>query len=1422
MVKKIKLMKEDKLKKPSYLFEVSWEVCNKVGGIHTVISTKALGLSKEYADNHILIGPDVWRGSVTNPEFEEDKNVLKSWRIKAQQEGLRIKIGRWKVAGNPIVILVDFSALITEKDKVFKELWENYKLDSITGQWDYIEPTLFGYAAGKIIESVVRFEVGINKEVVAQFHEWMTGSGVLYLKKYMPRVACVFTTHATVLGRCIAGNNLPLYDNMESYNPDELARRFSVVSKHSLEKLSAENADCFTTVSDLTARECKYFLGKEVDLITPNGFENVFTPSEENFDNKRKDGRDKLRTVAEALLMDKVSDDALYVGIGGRYEFKNKGLDVFVDAMSYLNGDKKLTKEVIAFIMIPAGNKGPNKYLLKNMNEPNNMEDVHTSYLTHFLSDEVHDSIVNKLKNVGLNNSKGTKVKIVYVPSYLNGNDGIFNMTYYDLLIGLDISVFPSYYEPWGYTPLESLAFKVPTITTSLAGFGLWVRNNYKREHLGINVVDRNENNYKDVCLSISDSIARFSKFSPSKVADARKNAKEVCQIALWENLLIYYDKAYNIALSKVVDEMGDESAMVDEEVSFIDKRMSVNNPTWFTMMVNRVLPEKLKPLEIISKNLWWSWNDSAREIFRKIDVDLWRESGHNPILLLDCIDLNRYNELENDTEYLNMLNSVYAEFCDYMKGKENMSGKGVAYFCMEYGLHTSLKIYSGGLGVLAGDYLKEASDKSTKITAIGLLYRYGYFTQRLSANGEQEAHYESQDFMKLPTQPVLDESGQWLKIGLSFPGRNVYARVWKVAVGRIDLYLLDTDIEDNIQEDQSITYHLYGGDWENRLKQELVLGVGGIRLLKKLGIKASTYHCNEGHAAFLGMERLADYIKDYKLSYTQALEIVRASTLFTTHTPVPAGHDAFDEDLLRKYISPFAKRLAISWDQLLGLGRINMTDHNEKFSMSYLAAKISQEINGVSMKHCEVSRGIFAPLWPGYDSSELNITYVTNGVHYNTWAAPGWQEVHKSVFGKDFATHHYDKSCFEGIYNVEDSKIWSMRNMFRKRLIDNVKESLDSSETKFYFTPKQIVKIKENLRDDVLTIGFARRFATYKRANLLFQNMDRFYDIVNNSERPVQFIFAGKAHPADKAGQDLIKRIIEVSKDPKLLGKVIFVPNYDMDLAKKLVQGVDVWLNTPTRPLEASGTSGEKAAMNGVMHFSVLDGWWVEGYRKDAGWMLPLERTYENQEYQNEFDSECIYNIFEDNIIPAFYKRDNDLNYSEIWITYIKNTIANVASNFTSNRMLIDYENQYYNPMSSRYESLIKDNFAKAKEITLWKQKILSQWDKVEVNSVVFKTKGQDVLVLGEKYRRQVKLEIGNLDIDEVGVELIKAKKVNGKNEIVRKFDFLPVKKEETKATYEVEFVPDESGLFIFSVRVYPKNSILSSRFDFPLVKWI
>ena len=1408
---------EKNLISPDYLFEVSWEVCNKVGGIYTVIATKSLHLKSELGRHHILIGPDVWMNTGNNPDFIEDPTLFRSWKIQAATEGLRVRIGKWNVPGKPVAILVDFKQFITDQDKILTDFWKEFGVDSLTGNWDYKESFLFGVIAGKVVESFYNFHLNDTDKVVVQFHEWQTGAGALYLRHSGIPVATVFTTHATVVGRCLAGNNLPLYDGLKSFDGDEKARQFNVIARHSLEKKSAQYSDVFTTVSDITARECEQFLGRKVDIVTPNGFENSITPSSDEEYNIRHDkARKKLVEVATAMSAEAVPENSIFIGIGGRYEYRNKGIDVFLDALDRINTSNFEGRSIQAFIMIPSGNNGPDRELSAKL--AGNGDVNYQTQTSHYLMNPEYDTIMRRLGELKFNNAIGDKVKVYFIPSYLNGNDGIFNMPYYDILCGLDLALFPSYYEPWGYTPLEALAFRVPTLTTTLAGFGLWVKDHYGKDHPGITVLERNDSNYSDVVDGVVDRVREIASLDSDKRAEYRENARDVASIALWDNQIVYYKKAYSLALEKVA---ANKDSYVKRDKIMQYTRTDINTPSWKSVLVTRHLPENLSRLEKLSKNLWWCWNESAKDLFKSIDPEIWHKSGHNPSVVLDKVSLKRFRKLSEDKDFLDRMKAVLDEFDAYMAAKKERTNPSIAYFSMEYGLDTSLKIYSGGLGILAGDYLKETSDMNVNLVAIGLLYRFGYFTQVISAQGYQVAKYDPQDFTKIPATPVIGPDGNWLTTEVAMPGRTLTARLWKVEVGRTDLYLMDADYEANIPEDRQVTHHLYGGDWENRLKQEILLGVGGIRALRKLGIDTQVYHCNEGHAAFIGLERLTEYIQKDNLDFSEALEVVRASSLFTTHTPVPAGHDAFDEGLLRKYMSHLPKILKIDWETLMSLGKDDPKNISEKFSMSNLAANCSQNVNGVSMLHGKVSQEIFAHMYQGYLPEELFVSYVTNGVHYPTWTAPEWKPVHAKVFGEDFQTHHYDKSCFEGIYKVSDEEVWNVKKSLKTKLVEFIKERLLDKTISNHYSPSELVTILESLRDDVLTIGFARRFATYKRATLLFSDLDRLDRIVNNPKHPVQFFFAGKAHPADGAGQDFLKRVVDISKDPRFIGKIVFLPGYDITLAKRMVQGVDVWMNNPTRPLEASGTSGEKAAMNGTMHFSVLDGWWVEGYKKDAGWALPQEQVYDNNDYQNQLDAATIYTILENEIVPSYYKKDKS-GRSDQWISYIKNTIAQVASNFTTNRMLTDYINQYYSPQSMRATKIKANDYALAREIAAWKKHVRREWENVAVISETRPDASYD-LSMGNEFKSEVVLSMGNLTPEDIGVETIFASMdAHGQLHINEVKEYTPVEFADGVCKYQVSILPDKTGMYQVASRVFAKNPLLPHRQDFECVKWL
>ena len=796
------------------------------------------------------------------------------------------------------------------------------------------------------------------------------------------------------------------------------------------------------------------------------------------------------------------------------------------------------------------------------------------------------------------------------------------------------------------------------------------------------------------------------------------------------------------------------------------------NTPQWKDLIVKSSLPEKLKCLDEIAHNMWWVWNYEARDLFRDLDPELYHEVKHNPVMLLERLTFARKEAIIKDKTLMKRINSVYDMFRSYMDVKPDAKRPSVAYFCMEYGIHSALKIYSGGLGMLAGDYVKEASDSNVDMCAVGFLYRFGYFTQSLNMEGQQIANYETQNFSSLPIERQLDKNGNPLVIDVPYNNYQVHAYVWRVNVGRVKLYLLDTDNEMNSEYDKPITHALYGGDWENRLKQEILLGIGGMLLLKKLGIKKDIYHCNEGHAAFCNLQRLVDYIEEDGLSFNQALELVRASGLYTVHTPVPAGHDYFDEGLFGKYMGSYPQRLGISWDEFIGMGRINPNDHSERFCMSTFACNTCQEVNGVSMLHGWVSQKMFAPIWSGYFPQENHVGYVTNGVHFPTWCATEWRSLYAKYFDEKHMGDQSNEEIWHGIYNCPDEKIWETRLTLKRKLFEYIQQQIRETWLKNQGDPQLVVKLMGRINPDALVIGFCRRFATYKRAHLLF------------------------------------------------IGKVIFLEDYDFLLARRLVSGVDIWMNTPTRPLEASGTSGEKAEMNGVVNLSVKDGWWLEGYREGAGWALTEKRTYQNQEYQDQLDAATIYNLLENEIVPLYFDKDKK-GISKGWIKVIKNSIAQIAPHYTMKRQLDDYYNKFYIKQAKRFKEIAKDNYRLAKEIAQWKEAVAERWDSINVVSSTWDFPAGGIEA-GSEYTIRYVINEQGLD-DAVGLEKVNVYTNKDGEECVYSVEPLQLTgRNGNNYIFEAKLKATQFGQYKSAIRMYPRNKNLPHRQDFCYVKWL
>ncbi len=852
-------------------------------------------------------------------------------------------------------------------------------------------------------------------------------------------------------------------------------------------------------------------------------------------------------------------------------------------------------------------------------------------------------------------------------------------------------------------------------------------------------------------------------------------------------------------------------------------------HPTIRTFQVFPDIPEPLKPLLEMAHNLWWVWHPDATELFRRLDRKLWEDVYHNPVKLLGAIGVSKLQIAATDDGYLAHMNRVYTLFKQHLDEHgwfhENHADKRkllVAYFSAEFGLHESLPIYSGGLGILAGDHLKSASEIGLPLLAVGLLYRNGYFQQYLSADGWQQEAYPELDFYNLPIEPMTHADGSSVHVRVDLPDNAVFAKLWRANVGRIPLYLLDTNLAENSPADREITSRLYGGGTEMRIKQELILGIGGVRAMEAMSIKPTVWHMNEGHAAFLALERCRVLLQENQgLTFDEARQAVAASSVFTTHTPVPAGIDMFPPELVSKYFKNYHPSLKLDEEGFLALGREDVTNKKQGFSMAVLAIRLADSINGVSWLHGDVSRKMWHNIWPDVPANEVPINHVTNGIHTRTWLSPDIAFLLDRYLGDAWMSDPTDQSVWENITQIPDEELWRAHERCRERLVGWSRHSLREQLTKRGASYDEVNSADEVLDPEALTIGFARRFATYKRGALLLRDPERFKRLLEDTKRPIQFVFAGKAHPADHEGKELIKAIVNFARsNPSLRRRIVFLENYDMNVARYLVQGVDVWLNTPRRPYEASGTSGMKAAANGVLNCSVLDGWWVEGYNSDLGWAIGHGENYADTNYQDQIESTALYDLLEKQILPLFYNRSVD-NVPREWIGRMKNCMRKLAPVFNTNRMVQDYARKFYVPSLVRGEALAADNLARAKKLAHTKDSLRAHWSKLKI--VAVHTSGNGHFKVGESMQVEAMVELPDMKPEDVKVQLY-AGAINARGEIDRPqtlvMNYVRQAAPNTHLfTGKIEC--ESSGRQGFAVRIIPGDADLATPFEPGLILW-
>jgi phosphorylase/glycogen(starch) synthase len=1205
------------LSSPHVLFEVSWEVCNMVGGIHTVLSTKAKTATERLGDDYIAVGP--WLLSESDREVPfDDEPGHEEFCETCRSQGIPVRVGRWRTPGRPRTILVEFSRLYEHRDDVLAKLWEQYQVDSISGGWDYVEPVLFGHAAGMVIERWWEdYLAPKHQRAIVQAHEWMTGSSLLYLKSRLPSIGTVFTTHATMLGRALSSVGHSPRDGLGDKTAADLAEEQNVTAKHSLEGVCGREADVFTTVSEITAGEAELLHGRRPEPLLPNGMD-LDVMDQVAGAAGRDEVRAQLVEEASRFLGEDVADARLFC-ISGRYEFHNKGIDVLLESLAEMNG--RDGPRAVLFVLVPAGNSGLRSEVLDRRDRPLDEIEGPVGIATHNLFDEEGDPVHAHCARFGLDNRAGSRIKVIHVPIYLGTHDGYFNRPYEAVLRAMDLSCFPSYYEPWGYTPQESLAVGVPTITSDYAGFGRWAAKEGLGVESGITVLPRVRQPYRSVVDALVGVLEGFLATEQGG-GGARVDAATCRQAAArtaWSDLFANYEAAYRQAgecIQRRAEAGLPQTRRPKRAITVQAAQAPTPRLTHFD--VTATIPPALRNLQRLAGNYWWSWDADATRLFEELAPEVWRRCHHNPVALLQEVEPRVLEAKAKDRAYLKRIERALARFETYLSGERvtRLTEDGddgeevalsaehpVAYFSAEFGIHESLPIYGGGLGVLAGDHLKSASDLGLPLVGVGLFYRKGYVKQRLTAAGEQTEVDHENDPRLLPLECVRTAEGTPLEVRIQLPGRTLHLRAWRVRVGRVSLYLLDANTPSNEKEDRDISRNLYGGTEETRILQEIVLGRGGARLIRKLGIRPAVYHINEGHAAFLALERVSRLEREEGLTFDAAREIVRATTVFTTHTPVPAGHDRFAEDLMRRYFSDAEEWVGVPWERFYDLGR----SEDDQFNMTYLALSFASHVNGVSRLHGIASRRLLKPFWPGLLEEEVPVRTVTNGVHLPTWTHP---RVAKAIGAS--GDHPITGEDFQRLAPQADAKaLWRARREARQALIERARDSLERSFVDRGDSPLTLHRMLEGLDEKALFIGFARRFAPYKRAHLLFRDVERLQEILSDEARPVRLLIAGKAHPRDRKGLDILRDIAERTRSPDLLGRVFFLEDYDMDLARTLVQGVDVWLNTPTRMQEASGTSGMKAAANGGLNLSIGDGWWPEAYDGANGWQIAGQKVY-------------------------------------------------------------------------------------------------------------------------------------------------------------------------------------------------------------------
>ena len=1423
-----------------FLFEVSWEVCNKVGGIYAVLQSKLEQAIKNFGDDYVLIGP--WREQnkdfveLSFPFLEEIKKVL-------TEKGIVCHIGYWDTPSKPKVILIDFKHR-HKIDVLLYALWVDFGVDSLASNYDYHEPILFSTAAGEAISILAESGLIKDKKILGHFHEWMCGAGLLYLKKHSSDAVTVFTTHATVLGRSLAYADKLVCDLASCFDADAEAHKQGVFAKFSLEKVSAREADYFTTVSNITANEAGYILGKYPDKIIWNGI-NVEQTIKKVVPDKIPETREKLLQVAGRVIGKEIGSNALLWVTSGRYEFHNKGYDLLLKTLVEL--EESLDEDsppIVVFLLVALSTHAKKDSLLDADVSLYPEQQSAAGLATHRIFESEKDPILKICNELNLKNP-ARKVHIVFSDAYLNGSDGVFDLTYEQILSACDLSIFPSFYEPWGYTPLESIVYSTPTVTTDLSGFGCWLNGSVREDFSdAVFVLKRKEVDEAKSITELNDYLVSVIRKNQDRehVAKVRAKSLQIARLADWGNFYQDYLEAYEQAIKfNDLSQVALEVTGTDESKTITSLHEGVTTtPRLHLFQYECILPEKLSGLRELAYNFWWSWHEEAKLLFQKIDPILWKQTQHNPVRFLNLVSTHNLQRASEDDDYVRLYDKVITEFnsyiqtdCDVIKFVSDTSVSPVnpiAYFCMEYGVDECLPIYSGGLGILAGDYLKSMSDLHVPMVAIGLFYKEGYFLQKINAKGDQEASYEVWDPNQIPMKPVNDDAGKAILTSIEILERTIYAKAWEVKVGHVSLYLLDTDVPENSEEDQKITNSLYGGSREIRLIQEMVLGIGGARFLAdKLNVNPALYHLNEGHSAFLLLERIRALVHQ-GISFDEASEIVRTSSVFTTHTPVVAGNEAFAEYLVKKYLKNYAvSRLGISFDKLMDLARdINFKE--SFFSMTALALRLTLSANAVSRLHGRVARSMWQIIWPGLLEAEVPIETVTNGVHLATWLGDSMRKLYEDYLSVSWYDSQHQEKTWEKVDAIPDKEVWRAHQAQKEKLIEAIKQSVVSQYAMRNENKRLINSTLKCLDSDTMIIGISRRFTAYKRNNLFLLDTEHLARILTNQERPVVILVSGKAHPADVKGKGLLREIIETLRSEIFQGHIIFLEEYNIGLAKLMVQGVDLWLNTPILGREACGTSGMKVGINGGLNFSTKDGWWEEAYNENIGWKIESLTHVEDQAKRSDIENMYLLETLESEIIPLYYQA-NHFGFNQEWVERMKASINKIACDYNAFRMVRDYVNELYSPVALRHRKLMDRDAADLKTVVDWQRSMLERFNTIKIQAVFINGIKNGKVTSRGLLRIKLLLYLGEMSPSELRVEfvLMSDSDGNGNGEeklvqeptIVNLRDIESDSQESGVSTYIAEYQLEDTGFYSYGVRVLPYNRMLFRQQDARIVYW-